>query len=287
MTRIAVINGEAGWEALLPNCDVVRHRIQTCRWAVRGGRLFIFDRDEGGPVDGVLWRVGAIRPEPHHQTALEAIALAGTPCVNRAAVLIRSADRLAMLRACREAGLRMLPFDVFSDTDLFGRSTDLGFGFPFVLKVGNLHGGFGKVLVRDADIWPELRDLAFAANTYATIEPYVPHSRDVRCLLIGERLWAMERRGEGFRANVDTRKARIIDVPEELGAATRRLATSLGAELMAIDALETEKGFVVLESNETPGLTGFPESTRESVADLLLKALNTQKATPAPSNGSR
>ncbi len=280
--RIVVVNGERGWEEYLAPHEVVVHRVQDTHWVLRNRRLFAIDRAQAGQVDGVLWRVGAIRPDDRQRTALEVIRLSGVPCVNSAAVLLRNFDRLGMLSSLREAGLPAPWFDAVSDTEVLER---VAVEYPRVLKVGGLHGGFGKAKVDDPDAWGEIRDLAFAAETYATVEPFIPHKRDVRCLLIGDAVFGMERRGRGWRANVDTIKSRMIDPPPDLERMTRGLARHLGATLLAVDALETDGGWVVMESNETPGLSGFPDLARVEMARLLLDALAEQEP-PAPAPGS-
>ncbi len=268
--RIIVVNGEPDWDRHFPGHDVVRHRIQDATWVLREGRLFALDRHQAGPVDAVLWRVGAIRPDDKQRVALEMIRLAGVPCVNAPEVLLRNFDRLGMLASLRRAGLPMPPSSVVSDTEALDR---LQCVYPRVLKVGGLHGGYGKAKVDKDEDWGQIRDLVYASATYATVEPYVSHTRDVRCLLIGDDVYAMERRGAGWRANVDTVRYRLVDVPPALEAMTRTLALHLGASLIAVDALDTDGGWVVMESNETPGLAGFPECAAAGVANLLLAQL--------------
>ena len=145
--------------------------------------------------------------------------------------------------------------------------------FPAVIKVGNFHGGFGKSLVRTAEEWAAVSEMVFAAGSYVCVEPYVTHRRDLRCLLIGDRVWCMERRGGGWKANVRTVKATLVAAPTELEEATRRYAQKSGACVVSLDALDTDDGLVVLESNETPGLTGFPDAARVAVAELLVDAM--------------
>lgn len=275
--RIVVVNGEPGWEEYLAPHEVVAHRVQDTTWVLRNRRLFALDRVKAGPVDGVLWRVGAIRPDDRQRIALEMIRLSGAPCVNSADVLLRNFDRLGMLFSLRAAGLPAPLFDAVSDTEVLER---VAVDYPRVLKVGGLHGGFGKAKADDAESWGEVRDLAFAAGTYATVEPFIEHERDVRCLLIGDAVFAMERRGRGWRANVDTVKHRLVDPPPDLEAMTRRLGRHLGTTLLAVDALDTPNGWVVMESNETPGLSGFPDLARVEVARLLLAAMAADKLTP-------
>ena len=45
----------------------------------------------------------------------------------------------------------------------------------------------------------------------------------------------------------------------------------LGADILGLDFLETRDGWVLLECNDTPGLSGFPEEVRIALASLLLR----------------
>ena len=113
----------------------------------------------------------------------------------------------------------------------------------------------------------------FAADDYVTSEPYLDYTRDVRCLAVGDRIWSMSREGRSWRANVETRAHAVIDTPSELAAWTRTAMTHLGADILGLDFLETRSGWVLLECNETPGLSGFPEEVRAALAGLLLQRM--------------
>ncbi|NMO18572.1 hypothetical protein HPC49_33185 [Pyxidicoccus fallax] len=268
---IAVINGEQYWQSYFPDCDVVPRRLQDSAWVLRDGELWCINREAALRVDGVFWRVGAIRPDPRHRTVLDVLRLSGVPCVNPAATLARCQDRLSMLAELRAAGLPVIPFDVALGDDMVRR---IARPTPFVVKVGNHHGGYGKALVRSEAEWFEVADLLFAANDYAVVEPFIDYRRDVRCLAIRECFWAMSREGAGWKANVHTRKHQVIDPPRELVEYTRRAREHLGADIVALDFLETQEGeFVLLECNDTPGLSGFPELLREELAECLRERL--------------
>lgn len=54
-----------------------------------------------------------------------------------------------------------------------------------------------------------------------------------------------------------------------------------GHLFLAMDALDTGSGWVVMESNETPGLSGFPDLARVEVARLLLAAMAADSWAPS------
>jgi ribosomal protein S6--L-glutamate ligase len=130
------------------------------------------------------------------------------------------------------------------------------------------------VLVKDAEQWSDVADLLFAVDDYVTVEPFIDYRRDVRCLAIGERMWSMVREGAAWKANVDTRRHQVIDLPPQLAEWTRTAMRHLGADTLALDFLEKpDGGYVLLESNDVPGLSGFPEQVRQELVDRLREKL--------------
>lgn len=266
MQTVIVVNGERDWQNYLPGLEVRRVRLQESQWLYLDGKLWVFD-GQSSRVDAVLWRLGAVRPHPNHRAVLEMLRMSGVLCVNPAKTLLRGYDRLSMLNELKEAGLPVVSCTVAVGERVLERLTP---ELPAVLKVGNYHGGFGKALSHDEAHWADLRDLAFTSEDYATIEPYIPYVRDIRCLAIGEEIWAMSRRGSLWRANTQTTHHEIIAVPWLLAEHTRRAMKHLEADILGLDFLERQDGsFVLLESNDIPGLDGFPDEVRTSLARHL------------------
>lgn len=271
MKNVIVVNGERDWQAFLPGLNVRQRWLQSCAWIYQDGALWVADREGALRVDGVLWRLGAVRPEPAHRTALELIRLAGVPCVNPAATLLRGYDRLGMLNELRAGGLPIHLATAVSGPAALARIEP---ELPAVAKAGNLHGGWGKALLRDRESWNDLRDVLFISEDHVTLEPYIAYVRDIRVLDVGGEQWAMARRGAGWKANVATARYELIAVPEPLAAMTRRAMAHLGADLLGLDFLETRAGeFALLESNDIPGLSGFPDAARQAVARILRERL--------------
>ena len=271
MKNIIVMNGEIDWSEYFPGYVVHHRQIQQSSWLYHQGTLWIFDTSGGQCVDAVLWRVGAIKPHPGQRHALELIRMAGVPSLNPARVLLRGYDRLSMLNDLREAGLPIASFTV----TLGERVLDLIHpNFPAVLKVGNFHGGFGKMRVESEEQWSDARDMIFITEDYVTLEPYIDYARDIRCLAVGEQIWAMVRRGISWKANTQTQEYKIIPVPLQLEDYTQRAMNHLQADVLALDFLEKHDGsYVLLESNDISGFSGFPVTVREAVALRLCTKL--------------
>ena len=272
MNTIVVVNGAYDWAPMFPGHRVVQTYLDRSRWLLERGRLWIVDRDGTHRPDAILWRLGAGAPNPMHRACLEMIRLSGVPCVNSAQALLRGYDRLGMLWELKEAGLPVIEFDCFLGDGALGLMEP---EFPAVLKFGNLHGGDGKARVPDASHWEALATITFTRYDYATTEPFIDYVRDIRCLAVGDKMWAMERRGAGWRANVDTISFEVIEPPEQLAAWTRAAMERFQADVLGLDFLETEEGdWMLLESNDIPGVLGFPDAVPRAIARCVLDALS-------------
>lgn len=269
---VAVVNGERYWHDFLPNFNVRYCQLQTSQWFYDGKDLFVVDAQGTTRIDAVLWRVGALRPHPLHRAVLEMIRLSGKVCVNSAATLLRGFDRLSMRAEMQQINIPLVPQTVAT-----GRSAlDLAqTDFPCVIKIGNFHAGLGKVKVDDLTIFDDVKDLSFAADDYVTIEPFIDYVRDMRCLVIEDNIWALERRGATWKANTNTIDYKLIEAPEKLRRYTIAAKKHLNADVLGLDFLETRNGeFVLLETNDVPGLSGFPDSLKILLAKCFENKVN-------------
>jgi len=274
MKTLLVVGGAFDFTPDFPDFHVVRRSLNGAKWLLRDDNtLFFLDGSGAIRVDAALWRVGAICPLAEHRHVLELLRLAHVPCVNSPQTLLRGFERLSMLAELREVGVPMLPFSLaMGEGALEATQPEL----PCVLKVGNWHGGIGKARLETLESWLDARDLALAAPDYATTEAYVAYKRDVRVMIIGEKLWAMERRTEGWKVNRGQAQPTIIPVPDEPREWTQRVQKHLGADILGLDWIETSEGdWLCLESNDVPGLSGWPDEIRKSlVAQARLQFTN-------------
>ena len=247
----------------------MQKKIQSSEWVLRNGELHVVDATGACRPDKILWRVGAIKPGAKHKTALELIQLSGVPCVNAASVLLRGYDRLSMLNVLRECNLPTIPFNVVTSS-VHLKNVELD--HPFVLKAGNYHGGFGKVLVENAAQWQDIKDLLFITEDYLTVEPFIRYERDIRYLAIGDKMWAMSRRGKFWKANVETTAFASMPLDDRLAEQTRQLQHYLNADILAIDILEEADGTrYFVEYNDIPGVSGFPVEARQQLANCITR----------------
>ncbi|WP_196887379.1 RimK family alpha-L-glutamate ligase [Aureivirga sp. CE67] len=272
MKKILVINGEKYWQDFLPEFEVTQKYIQNTSWILRDGKLFITDADGVISPDAILWRVGAIRPSEIQTTALNLIALSGIPCINSAETLKIGFDRLSMLSRIKKLGLPVIDFNVVTKSN---HLKNIKIDFPFVVKVGNYHGGFGKVLVENEKHWQDIQDLLFVTENYISIEPYINYVRDIRYIVIQDKIWAMSRKGKFWKANIETTDFIEIKPLESIKNQLLKLQKELQADILAIDILEEENGKLhIVEYNDIPGISGFSDALKHELADVLRRKMN-------------
>lgn len=267
MKTILIINGEKYWKDYFAGFNVVQKKVQTSEFIVKDAELYVIDADGVCKPDVIFWRLGAINPEAKHRNILELIEYSGIPCVNSASTLLMGYDRLSMLNRLRNLGLPVIDFNVATNTT---QLKNLEMHFPFVVKVGNHHGGYGKSLVSTEEQWEELKDLLFIHQDYVTTEKFINYKYDIRYLAISDKVWAMKRKGKYWKANSLTEEYQIIELEKEWIEKVKLLQENIKADIVAIDVLETENGEkVILEYNDIPGLSGFPEDAKLELANIV------------------
>ena len=110
------------------------------------------------------------------------------------------------------------------------------------------------------------------------IQEYIEtEGSDIRAIVIGDAVVASMKRtaaGGEKRANIH---AGGKGEPLVLDFRTKKIAVntakSIGAEICAVDILETAKGPSVIEANISPGLQGITSVTKIDVADKIAKYL--------------
>lgn len=272
--NILVLNGETYWSHYFPNFQIHYRKIQELQWLLKGKELYAISPNEVLKVDALIWRLGAIRPDPKHLETLNILAIADIPQVNTASCLRLGYDRISMLHQLRLAKIPTVPFQMVSDSRLI---ENIKLPYPFVLKQGNYHGGYGKVLIKNDEQWEEVKDLLFTTTDYVSTEPFIDYKRDIRYLYINGSIHAMSRRGKSWKANRQTISFELIPTEKTQEEAIQKLATQIKADVLAIDYLETQEGeLLAVEYNDIPGLSGFPESCKAALANCLIQKIEAQ-----------
>lgn len=118
--------------------------------------------------------------------------------------------------------------------------------------------------------WQDIKDLLFISEDYITIEPFINYDKDIRYLAVGDKIWAMARKGKFWKANVQTTDFILIDQEQSLIDQTKKLQDYLKADIVAIDILEEKNGNrYFVEYNDIPGLSGFPDEVKIELTKCL------------------
>ena len=150
--------------------------------------------------------------------------------------------------------------------------------YPIVLKFPHGTQGKGVMFAESYAAASSMLDALFALKQPFIIQEYIETGGvDVRALVVGNTVIASMRRkavrGE-LRANIHaggTGEACILDERTKNMAVST--ANSIGAEICAVDMLESAKGPLVIEANLSPGLQGITKATGINVADKISKYL--------------
>lgn len=269
---LVIVNGEEFWhDYFMDDFDVHHVRLQTSKWMLQDETLFVYGDGKRIRVDSIFWRIGAIQPYPYHQEVLEIIRLAGIPCINAPNVMLDDLNRCSMLNRLKALDIPIVPF-----TSTIGAllANQIQPKIPSVIKVGSYHAGYGKMLINSLEQWQDMTDFVFATDGYFTVEPFIDYERDIRCLAVGNQIWALARNGSRWKANSGVVETRLISAPDILYDYTKRVFDSLNADIIALDILEThDDQYIVLESNSVPGLSGFPDVVTTIVERVKQKIL--------------
>jgi ribosomal protein S6--L-glutamate ligase len=228
------------------------------------------------PPHVTLTRIGGTSPLVA-QDLVRHIEAQGGRCVNTAASLSRSSDKVAMLGELVRRGLPVPRSVVLPAVDDPGRErldhalAHLG-PPPWVAKLPRGNRGQGVVVV---DSLPSLRGLAdwfLAVGQPLLLQAFVPTSppSDCRVVVVGGRvLAAMRRYGEDgeLRANVHLGgRVERLHPHAELAALAVRAANAFGLEIAGVDLMEGPEGLVVIEVNSSPGVIGIQRAIDEAPA---------------------
>ena len=150
--------------------------------------------------------------------------------------------------------------------------------YPIILKFP--HGTQGKgVMFADsfAAASSMLDTIENLKNPFLIQEYIETEGSDIRALVVGDKVVAAYKRKAAAGEKRANLHAGGKGEPLVLDAQTKKIAVitakSIGAEICAVDMLESAKGPQVLEANLSPGLQGITSVTKVDVADVIAKYL--------------
>ncbi|MBI5389626.1 RimK family alpha-L-glutamate ligase [Candidatus Woesearchaeota archaeon] len=171
-----------------------------------------------------------------------------------------------------------MPATYISSTPNAAKKLLASLHYPIIMKFPHGTQGKGVMYAESFASANSMMDALEALRQPFLIQEYIDaEGTDIRAIVAGEKVIASMKRvagGGDLRANIH---AGGKGVPCELDDRTQKIAIetakACGAEVCAVDMLETYKGPVVIEVNLSPGLQGITAATKIDVADKIAKYL--------------
>ena len=149
-------------------------------------------------------------------------------------------------------------------------------GLPVVVKLVKGTQGVGVMLASSMQEVRSILETFAGLGEDIVLQEFVAESsgRDVRALVVGDRVVAAMRRqagGDEFRSNIHRGgKGETFTLPPEWEEVAVRAARIIGLEVAGVDFLEGRNGPKVTELNSSPGLEGIEKTTGVDVAGAIV-----------------
>jgi ribosomal protein S6--L-glutamate ligase len=205
---------------------------------------------------------------------------------NTANGIATARDKLRAYQVLSRHHVGMPPTTFVRDrADLLAAIERVG-GAPVVIKLLEGTQGIGVILAPDLNVASAVIETLHRTNQNVLIQHFVAESRgrDVRALVVGERVVAAMRRvatGDEFRSNLH-RGGRVerIELDPAFEQLAVRSAQIMGLRVAGVDLLESDAGPLVMEVNSSPGLEGIETATGLDVAGAIVDYISQQVAFP-------
>lgn len=255
-----------------------------------GGKFSGAKFDGGGvgleQVDAVLVRTmppGTLEQVVFRMDVLARLEAAGKTVVNPARAVEAAVDKYLASAKLAAAGLR-IPRTVVCQTLEEALQAFESLGGDVVLKP--LFGAEGRGIARLDD--PALAQRAFSLlvqlGAVLYLQEFIPHDGcDLRVLVVGRKMWGMQRRNPlDWRTNVSRgATTEPLEVTSELADLARRAADAIGAQVAGVDLLPGRDGqLYALEVNAVPGWRALARTLQVDVARHVLEYVETLVHSP-------
>jgi ribosomal protein S6--L-glutamate ligase len=227
-------------------------------------------------VDVVIPRIGA-SITGYGLAVVNQFDMMGVAVLNNSVPIARSRDKLRCLQLLARFGLDIPRTVMARDRSNVARLLkDVG-GLPAIVKLIRGTQGVGVML---ATTLGELEGILATFSDLGqdiVLQEFIAESRgrDVRALVVGERVVAAMRRrakrGE-FRSNLHRGgRGKAVKLGPAYVEAAVTAARIVGLEVAGVDMLETREGPKVMEVNSSPGFEGLERATGVDIAGAIVE----------------
>jgi ribosomal protein S6--L-glutamate ligase len=150
--------------------------------------------------------------------------------------------------------------------------------YPIVMKIPSGTQGKGVMFADSFSSASSMFDALIALKQPFIIQEYIETGGvDIRAIVVGDEVIACMKRKASpkeKRANIHAGGTGEAYTPTgEVKKVAIQTAKAIGADICAVDILESPKGPLVIEVNLSPGLQGITKATEMDVADKIAKFL--------------
>lgn len=226
--------------------------------------------------DAVIPRIGSAITF-YGTAVLRQFEMMGSYPLNESVAITRARDKLRSLQLMARQGIDLPVTGIAHSPDDTSDLIEMVGGAPLVVKLVEGTQGIGVVLAETRQAAESVIDAFRGLNAHILVQEYIKEAkgRDVRCLVVGDRVVAaIERQAkEGdFRSNLHRGGvARVADITPREREIALRAAHTLGLDVAGVDILRSARGPLVMEVNASPGLEGIENTTGIDIATLMIQ----------------
>ncbi|MBB3321243.1 MULTISPECIES: 30S ribosomal protein S6--L-glutamate ligase [Atlantibacter] len=226
--------------------------------------------------DAVIPRIGSAITF-YGTAVLRQFEMMGSYPLNESVAITRARDKLRSLQLMARQGIDLPVTGIAHSPDDTSDLIDMVGGAPLVVKLVEGTQGIGVVLAETRQAAESVIDAFRGLNAHILVQEYIKEAkgRDVRCLVVGDRVVAaIERQAkEGdFRSNLHRGGvARVADITPREREIALRAASTMGLDVAGVDILRSDRGPLVMEVNASPGLEGIENTTGIDIASLMIQ----------------
>ena len=194
----------------------------------------------------------------------------GIPCLNQEAAVRLARDKWQSLQVLTQQNIP-IPLSTFAGCEISQPFQQMA--LPVVLKQLQGMQGEGVML---ANTLEQAESIYVGSHSPLLAQEFVAQAggADIRCFVIGDEVVAtMQRQSQqhDFRANCHLGgKATAIDVPESVKQLAIRATKAIGLDVAGVDLIQSERGYLVLEVNASPGLEMIEKTSGVDIAGQMI-----------------
>ncbi|MFW1678534.1 30S ribosomal protein S6--L-glutamate ligase [Pontibacter sp. JAM-7] len=203
----------------------------------------------------------------------------GVYCLNTAAAVTQSRDKLHSLQLLLESGIQ-IPITGFANSPLeTDELINMVGGAPLIVKLLEGTQGKGVVLAETNKAAESVVNAFKSLKANILVQEFIKEAdgKDIRCFVVGSKVVsAIQREAEPgeFRANIHQGgTASVIKPTVEEKRIAVQAAKCMGLSVAGVDIIRSSKGPLLLEVNSSPGLEGIEGATGKDIAGMMLESI--------------